>query len=31
MQMVVTYVNQMTWEKYYDLEEQEPMQKIEGI
>ena len=31
MQMITTYVNQMTWEKYYDLEEQEPMEKIEGI
>jgi hypothetical protein len=31
MQMIITYVNQRTWEKYYDMEEEEPIQKVEGI
>ena len=31
MQMISTYVNQRTWEKYCDLEEEEPIQKVEGI
>lgn len=31
MQMISTYCNQRTWEKYYDLEEDKPVERVESI
>lgn len=31
MQLITTYVNQHTWEKYYGLEEEVPVEKTESI